>query len=459
MKKLIFLLLGVFLFAEGLYNNTPKMKFLKTKLNLLLKVSMKRDVKSISLSKDLIAVMDNSKIKLFNAKTGDLIKSFYIDNGISVKIYQNKLFILSNREFFIYSLKDFKLLSHKKINTYYRDLDINKEMLGIVSGYYTADIYDLKKGQDLSSFEVAGSWLRFSPNNKYLISSNKVYTLKGDLYTNLGINFDDINWIDDENLIYINDKSIYMINIKNSNKTGPFYNAEKENIDDIYVLNSKYALVFNKNKIRVFDIKNQKLLKKEFLLRINDNIDGVRILANKMLVYHRYGTNVYLYDISTILEYLKINIKHNPAESIISTKDKAKEIKVKKIIKTTKKITVSNNTNKDNNAVVKQENEKPFLKFYASTTNGFAPLKVDFKILCNDSDGKIVAYYMNFAGKEKIGKGNPNGKSFSYTFRKPGEYNIMFAVKDNQNAITTSEVKIKVREESFEDYKKSLMGK
>jgi len=460
MKKLVLFFLGVFLFAEGLYNNTPKMKFLKTQLNLLLKVSMKNDIKSISLSKYLIAVMDDSKVKLFDVENGDLIKSFNIDNGVSVKIYQNKLFILSNNNFFIYNLKDFKLISNKPNNSsYYRYLDINKGILGIVrGGWYVADIYNLKKGQELSSFQVPGSWLEFSPNNKYLISSDKVYTLRGDLYTNLGINFNSIDWINDENLIYINDKSIYMINIKNSNKTGPFYNAKKENIDYIYVLNFRYALVFNKNKIRVFDIKNKKLLKKEFILKTKESIKEVRVLKNKILISNRYGTNAYLYDISSILNYLKINIKHNFVKNIIPTK-KTKEIKAKKIIKITKKITVSNKTNKDNNIVVKKVNKKPFLKFYASNTNGVAPLKVDFKILCNDSDGKIIAYYMNFAGKEEIGKGDPNGKSFSYTFRIPGEYNIMFAVKDNQNAISTSEIKIRVREESFEDYKKSLIGK
>ena len=452
MKKLVLFFLGVFLFAEGLYNNTPKMKFLKTKLPLLLKVSMQHYVKSISLDANLIAVMDNSKVKLFDVKNGDLIKSFNIDSGVSVKIYRNKLFILSDKNFFIYDLNNFKLLSNKPNNNYYyRYLDINKEILGIVrGGWYVADIYDLKEGKNLSSFQVPGSWLEFSPNNKYLISSDKVYTLKGDLYTNLGINFNNIDWIDDENLIYVNDKSIYMINIKNSNKTGPFYNAEKENIDYIYSLNSKYALVFNKNKIRVFDIKNKKLLKKEFILKTNEPIKEVRILKNKMLISNRYIDNAYLYDISPILNYLKINTN---SKDMVSTQIEVKKVKAAEV--KPKEVTVSNN--KD--AVIKKANQKPFLKFYVSTTNGFAPLKVDFKILCNDSDGKIVAYYMNFAGKEKIGKGNPNGKSFSYTFRKPGEYNIMFAVKDNQNAITTSEVKIRVREESFEDYKKSLIGK
>jgi len=452
MKKIIFLLVGVFLFAEGLYNNTPKMKFLKTKLNLLLKVSVKNYIRSISLSKDLIAVMDNSKVKLFDVKNGDLIKSFDIDRGISVKIYQNKLFILSYKNFFIYNLKDFKLLS-KAIHSPYHYLDINKRIVAIDRDYYVVDIYDLEKGKELSSFQVPTSWLEFSPNNKYLISSDKVYTLKGDLYTDLGINFNDINWIDDENLIYVNDKSIYMINIKNSNKIGPFYNAEKENINGIYILNSKYALIFNKDKIRVFNIKNQKLLKKEFILKTNAQISGIRVLKNKMLIYNKYGTDVYLYDILPILAYLKINNNQKPSlKNKVSTPAKLKEIAKPK------EIVIANNTNKQD-VVAKKENKKPFLKFYASTTNGFAPLKVDFKILCNDSDGKIIAYYMNFAGKEKIGKGNPDGKSFSYTFRKPGEYNIMFAVKDNKNAITTSEIKIKVREESFEDYKKSLMGK
>jgi len=168
-----------------------------------------------------------------------------------------------------------------------------------------------------------------------------------------------------------------------------------------------------------------------------------------MLIYNRYRYNAYLYDISPILNYLKIN------KNMISAQLK---VKADEIVKPKEEIAVSNKI-ANNNVVVKKENKKPFLKFYTSTANGFVPLKVNFKILCNDSDGKIVSYYMNFAGKEKIGKGDPNGKSFSYTFKRPGEYNIMFAVKDNQNAITTSEVKIKVREESFEDYKKSLMGK
>jgi len=172
-----------------------------------------------------------------------------------------------------------------------------------------------------------------------------------------------------------------------------------------------------------------------------------------MLIYNRYRYNAYLYDISPILNYLKIN------KNMISAQFKLKKVKADEIVKPKEEIAVSNKIVNKNNIVIKKANKKPFLKFYASTTNGFVPLKVNFKILCNDSDGKIVAYYMNFAGKERIGKGDPDGKSFSYTFREPGEYNIMFAVKDNKNAITSSEIKIKVREESFEDYKKSLIGK
>jgi len=64
---------------------------------------------------------------------------------------------------------------------------------------------------------------------------------------------------------------------------------------------------------------------------------------------------------------------------------------------------------------------------------------------------------MNFAGKEKMAEDYLNGKNFSYTFRR--SESIIFDVKENQNAITTSEVKIRVREENFKDYKKSLMGK
>ena len=448
MKNLLILLIGIFLFAGGLYESTPNIEFSKSNLNLLLKVSMKNNIRSAALNKNIVALIDYSKVKVFNLN-GDLLKSFKVNNGEDIGIYKDKLFVIDNKNFYIYSLKDFKLLAHKTSQSY-SDLSINKNLLGIVKNYsYIVDIYDLEKGKKLNSFRIDGDWLKFSPNNKYLISSDKIYTLSGDLYSNLDISFYDMSWLDDKTIIYTYDNKIYLMNIKSSNKIGPFYNGKRDSIDFLKALNDRYVLVFNDNIVRIFDVKNKKLLDKEFILKNRDDVSNVKILENKMLVYNRYRDNAYLYDISPILDYLKIN------------KQVSKKAEIKETTKTDVKkqeIATPKHINKIEDNKISKENKKPFLKFYASTTEGYAPLKVDFKVLCNDEDGKIVSYYVNIAGKEKIGKGNPNEKSFSYTFTKPGEYNIMFAIKDDKGAITTSEIKIKVREESFEDYKKSLMG-
>ena len=90
--------------------------------------------------------------------------------------------------------------------------------------------------------------------------------------------------------------------------------------------------------------------------------------------------------------------------------------------KENKKINFSSITNKQNKpkTIIKtkiiekkiyvKENKKPNLVVYASKTKGFTPLEVKFKILASDEDEKIIAYYINFAGKELLKKGSQMGK-------------------------------------------------
>jgi PKD repeat protein len=218
------------------------------------------------------------------------------------------------------------------------------------------------------------------------------------------------------------------------------FTINNSRIDAVDILDKDNILIFTKNKIKIFNLKKLSFLDKIFIAigeSLNDEIVNFYLSKDKTLLAVAYkNRNVKLFDTSKAfnLNNIKSSKKVVIKSSDVNTKNNDKD----------KKIT----------------NKKPRLFIYASQTKGTAPLKVYFKFLSDDEDGKVISYYVNFLGKEFLGRGDLN-KSFVYTFRKAGEYKIMVAVKDDKGAITEKQITINVKEkpeETFEDYKREILG-
>jgi len=187
MKKIMVLLAGSLLFAN-LYNYTPNVKIKKENISLSLKFSMHSTIKSVSVNKNHIAIGSYSTEKIFNLN-GNLEKSFHYNNLKSIKLVNNKLFILTYSNLLTFDLsQNYKILSNIK-STDYQYWDATKELLGVVKGYYYAYIYNLKTGEKISHFPINYKWLEFSPNGKKIISGDRIYDINGNLLVDLGINF------------------------------------------------------------------------------------------------------------------------------------------------------------------------------------------------------------------------------------------------------------------------------
>ena len=458
MKKIVSsLIAGSFLFAN-LYNQIPKVKLSHKTIPLSFKTSMKNQIESVAISNNKVAIGSYYTEKIFDLNA-NLEKTFNYKHLKSLELNNNKLFILTDYYFYTYDLNNYKLLSN--ISRRYQDLDINKNLLGVVSNYYYATIYNIRNGKQISEFKIDGNWLMLSPNNQKLISGNKIYDINGNLLVDLNINFNMIDWIDNTNLLYVNNDQLYIINSKTSIKEGPFTKNVPKDIDKIKVINKNFALIFDNNKIRIFDIKNKKILTNEFTLQTapNRDLNKMALKNNNLIV--GYGDDAFIYNIASIMQ--SIGIINTNIPQISQKQIKTPQINLPKIKQEVKseikpKVVVKEKIVEKKIYVTKTQNKAPNLVVYASKTSGYVPLKVDFKILASDEDGKVVFYYMNFAGKEIMKKGSPDGKTLSYTFTTPGEYNVLVAIKDNNGAITKKQITIKVREETFEDYKKSIIG-
>jgi PKD repeat protein len=234
-----------------------------------------------------------------------------------------------------------------------------------------------------------------------------------------------------------------------------------KNIDKIEILNKDNVLVFNNNIMKIFNISKSKFLNKEYIVKgknINDDVIYVYLSDDKKLLsVAYYSNNMKFYKTSEVFKnFINTNSNNNSNNMVLQENKKIVEKVTQQVVKPKviiKKIIVEKK-------VKDTENKKPTLTIYASKIEGETPLTVNFKFLANDEDGKIASYYVNFAGQEIMHKGNPT-KSFNYTFKNAGKYKIIVAVKDNKGAITTKQVTITVKpkhEESFQDYKRSLMG-
>jgi len=452
MKKIVSsMIIGGLLLAQGLY--APK-DSATTNLNkqMVLKVSTQNYIQSIDINGNHFLVNDNSKIKIFDINNKELIKTIPGKNLYKTKISTDgsKIIALSKKNVFILNAKTFSILKTIK-GDFYNFIEKNNLLVLIDYRYKsTQRFYNLQSGKEiltinsLSHIEGGG----ISPNMKKIAlhSDSKIfiYDMKGNLLNTIDQSYlKKIKWSDNNSIVAnVNHQQLVKFDVITSNilaSIKPKYDSY--HIRSFNIIDSNKVLILDDNKAFLYNFNSNKPLKK-YILSENSNISD-SIIKNHYLGV-AYDKNSYLYKID-----LKTTQTKQTQNTQISKLKPQQKVEPKVIIKekiVEKKVYVNSH-----------KNIKPTVDIFASQTEGISPLKVNFKIIANDEDGKIVSYYINLAGKEAIGKGNPK-KSFSYTFTHPGKYKIMVAVKDNKNAIATKKIIINVKEESFEDYKKGLMG-
>jgi WD40 repeat protein len=456
MKKIISSLLigSSLLCAANLYHK----ELHNDSLPLTFKISTQNNITSIDIKNDKILVSTAYKVKIYNLKTKELEKTLAFDN-IRKARYSNdssKIFILTKKKLYIYD-NNYKEISHIKGNNFKTFNISNDDKFLAVYDYQNdnTDIYNLITGDKIAKIhKYYIRNIKFSPKNKIaLITSSKVfiYNTHGDLITTLPKLSETIRkivWVDDDTIdilatTYSNQAYLYRFDVKTSQIITQTPN--KKYLDSFVNLDKNNDLLANNNILTIFNFKTKKFLKK-FVDSTEKNKDVVAMELSdnhQTLAVGYSDENIKIYKTN----FTKIDTPITIPTTTKQPKPQIKEKVVTKIKVVEKKVYVQNKTNK-----------KPTVEIYASQTDGIVPLTVSFKIIANDEDGKIVSYYINFAGEEVLGKGNPT-KPFNYTFTKPGKYQIMVAVKDNNGAIATKKITIKTREESFEDFKKNIIGK
>lgn len=445
MKKLIFFLF-TFLFADDLYHQA-KITQINLNNNIKIKFSALNYINSADLDNKEVIVGTNKTLKVYSLQDSDILKVMNINlKKVSFSSDKSKILLIhKNGHFFILDANNYKKLVELEGN--FKDFDEKKGILALLSNN-KFEIYDLKNGKKLAMGKgfYGANFIKISPDLKRVVVSSGDYFY---IFNNKGIllnkinqyYFRDLKWLNNKEIITdngnsYNDLKVFIYDVITSKVINTIYPYKfgLERIDKIIVLNPKKVLLLNDNKMVEINLNTNKVEKK-FDLSENNNISVAKLYNNKLLI--AYGKNGYVYSYPFVrIEYQISNVKkQKPLQNL--PKVVVKEKVITKVVE--KKVYV--------------KNKKPTLEIYASKEEGFAPLTVTFSVVANDEDGKIIAYYMNINGKEYLSE---KPKKVTYTFTKPGVYVIMAAVKDNSGNITIKKIKIKVKEETFEDFKKHL---
>jgi len=468
--------------ATGLYNsNKEDPRVLKP----IFKGSNDNKVLSVDISKKgnmFVSASADGNVKIWdlNKKTmlktlmfNDLVKAIFLENG-------KKLIITTRNSCYIYNTSMFKRLSKIKYRVI-KDCSSSKDgtLLNISYDYGDKqDVYNIVSGKLLHTFKRRAYKTSFSPNKKYLLLSDNYNISVIDLKTwsllttlpKFQSKIRSFGFIDDQHVFVFTsgyDHSYgYLFDIKTAELIYKSYDFKKYGIEKALYTGEKYNFIlFDDGNAKLFNLKLNKVLK-EFFARGKSKDDGFTsvFLSNGSMIatgYEKgdmkiYPAGSFLYKASNHKTLGENSSDSGVLDNAVSDDSALKSLPVDNGKNIERKPEVITKT-----IIIKEEkkkNMKPFLQIYASKTSGYIPLDVSFKIIANDEDGEIKAYYLNIAGKEFIGKGTPM-KVFPFTFDKPGLFKVMASVKDNKNAVSTKEISIKVREESFDDFKNNVFGK
>jgi len=392
-KVFLFFILGVFLFAS--------------EFTLLAKISAQGTIQTSDIKNDKVMFGVYKKVKIFDLEKLDVIKSLVFNNKVlKVRFYKDKLLILTTKKLQILD-KNFNILNEYKGYSF-KDFDIKNDILTLAD-YNNINIIDIRTSEKLASINTSPKIVRLSKDSQKLLTTTYynmyVYNIKGEqLYSIKISNVKDAYWLNNNKIICNIKNGIYEINpIKSLKKL--ILNMK---INAIFPLDEE-SLLLATSKIFYFNILNSKLVN---LIDVNKEIYSIKLDKDKIIA--QTSDNIYVFKLSS------------SKETSQSQEKKQKSIQeVKKPVK------------------------KPMLKIYVSQPNGIAPLKGKIKVYAFGDN--IKAYYLNINGKEYIYK--DGNKSFNYYFKKPGEYKVFAAIKDDNGNIISKTVTIKVREETFEDFK------
>lgn len=95
------------------------------------------------------------------------------------------------------------------------------------------------------------------------------------------------------------------------------------------------------------------------------------------------------------------------------------------------------------------------LKATGSPTKGKAPLEVTFTLQASHPDS-VKKTFIRADGNEKIYEGLP--KQISYKFFKAGSHEVVVAIRGVDGSLAKDTVRIEVKEETFAEYKKRMLG-
>lgn len=469
-------------FAANIYDKTSQ-SLQKEKINLILKGTSTKEILSIDISPDkskILAASADDTLKIWDLSQKELIKTFNLPNLVQANFTKQAIVALTQNKLAIYDQSDFKKITDVE-NTDMTFFTLSKDfslLCLIVDNKRKAILINLETGNIKSKLEkyYIKSAL-FSPDNKYLaVSANrKTYIYTVDSAT-LIVELPQVpyetkymKFTDNDNVLIASSNysgsAIYVYNFKTSQlvyKSKDFgsYGIEAAAYSGI----KNKIFFFTKDSLNLYNIQEDKIEKMFDTPRSKTYDLTTQIKAaddlSIMLCGYKYG-DIKAYDTAP---FFKDIIK--PQQIMQNTADTSKtDIKDQEKTKKPLKFKLKENFNpadqnssqpeKTQEKPKKHVNKAPQLEIYASKTSGFIPLKTDIRLIASDEDGKISSYYINIAGREYTDKGYPK-KTFSHTFTKPGKYNIFAAVKDNEGKMTTKQIVIETREETFLDYKKQM---
>lgn len=441
------------------------------KLKALL--SGKNEGEIISLDSNVnrqVLSLSRKDLKVWDVSEQELIKSikrsgsgYYVDakfsnNGLN-------LYVLTEKLFSVYSLKDFTEIFSIPVGGGYKyyDFEITEEdsKLYTLSKNGLVTVYDLIQKEEITRFSMNTSKsIELSPNEKYIFGfksyKGSIYQSKtGELVNTLEYerNLQNSFFVDNNNIASIQgDRKTKLgvtgyqtdyssSNFKSLEKTSNMTMAKKVSsfkvIEDLEL--SLVAFEGDEN-VRIL---NPKVQTKDLEIVTVANIakKGIHLSSNaRMLAVGTKEGHFKIYDTAELFT----------AEPVVVGVPK---IEVPEIVTPTVVIleTVVPEIKAPEETVPEFVAPAQTLKIIASVTEGIAPLEVMFSIVSGYPE-QVDSYYINLSGKESLSNGPPP-MTLTKIFHKPGSFKVFVAIKDKAGNVVDSEVIIKTREQTFSDFK------
>jgi len=433
MKKLgaVFLMLSTLLFAR-FANDLQKIE-----PKLILSGALNKEIKGLYFNKDTFLVYSNTQAVLRNIKNGsiNIIHKKYISKAL---FYKGKIYLYLSGENRLHIYPANKNEEENELILKHSPHDFL-----IVNGYMyvlfydNLEVYSLNSGKEINKIELGFSGHKmFNTYNKniYVI---KQYNTYADIFKN-SVLLNKVEYKDSFLNINVLNNIIFLATTTNSDTTFKIlelqtlkqlhkFKLEKKAVSAQISKNGRYILYTtgDDKKIYLFDIMKQKTVS---YIDIKYSKAKIVLSNNNRYLGVYYPEGIYdIYSTENIENFMPIEEKKPVIE----------EIENKPVTK----------------HVTKNSNKKPFLQINASVVEGFAPLKVTFTINTNKDDN-IIGYYVNFGDSEMLKSGRPPFR-LSHIYRKPGIYEALIAVKNNNGYITQKTIRVIVKEETFQDFKKT----